>query len=277
MLAQSRESRYLRAAAHCPCSPKVRGRPLPSEARGRAHLSPFDDGDSLPTSPVRTPLRRADGTNVNCARNPPLGIDRSAPHMPRHAGFLFIRALFVERRSGSRSYLVHCEATLRPSETYRTGILEVEGGHDTASEHRSLWIDRVPDHTSVGGWPILRHTSRFAGRRRSRALRRRRDPGKALGRRGIDRLLHYSRRGACDPRGRHLGPCAILLRFSCTIVRVEHPTWRRSGALSSLRYTSEGLVGCSKEVVTERPTGHKQEQSRGLNATEFLRRVPMLR
>jgi len=197
--------------------------------------------------------------------------------MPRHAEIFSLGFFFVEHCSGSHSYLVHCEATLRPSETYRACIAEVEGGHDTASEHRSLRIDRVPDHVSIGGWPI-RHTSRFAARRQTRPLRRRcRDPGATRGRRGIDRLLHYSRRGACDPRGRHLGPCAILLRFSCTIVRVEHPTWRRSGALSSLRYTSEGLVDCSKEVVTERPTGHKQEQSRGLNATEFLRRVPMLR
>jgi hypothetical protein len=153
--------------------------------------------------------------------------------MPRHARFFSFGLFFVEHCSGSHSYLVHCEATPRPSETYRACIAEMEGGHDTASEHRSLRIDRVPDHVSIGGWPI-RHTSRLTARRQTRPLRRRcRDPGATRGRRGIDRLLHYSRRGACDPRGRHLGPCAILLRFSCTIVHVEHPIgdihWREQG------------------------------------------------
>jgi hypothetical protein len=76
----------------------------------------------------------------------------TALRMPRHARFFAFRFSFVERRSGSHSYLVHGKATLRLSEAHRACIVEVEGGHDTASKHRCLWTDRGPDRVSIGGW-----------------------------------------------------------------------------------------------------------------------------
>jgi hypothetical protein len=159
----------------------------------------------------------------------------SSRSMPGHFKFSRSHARSVERHSGSRAYLQHreetrgqwprCQRLLMREPSVPAYFIEVEGGHDKTSKHRSFWTGRRADRTRFKRWLPLRQARSFVARRGSKVFRRHYcAPGDARGRCGIDCLLpraqHHGRR-RCS---RKLCWCAVAVPVSpYEIARISAP------------------------------------------------------